>query len=409
LAAFEPKLHVGIGGQRGEKMTRNPSLLFAALLVLSPGSGVKAGEAMGLPQAVAEAGSHDAGDHSPLIIARQGSFFVSGRTIVVPGTFDPTMPITSDEGEIFNIDQMYARFQIPLHPRRFPLVFVHGAGQTGKCWESTPDGREGYQTMFLRKGFATYVVDFPRRGRAGFPSFNGPLGRLLDEQIIPDRTMAFGAQNSFIRFRLGPSFLEYFPNSQFPKDGLQQWLQQGLPYFTDDADVVSDALVALLDQIGPAILVPHSQSGRFAALSAIKSRNVVAIVDYEGVNHPFPGGEAPEPLRLYDGTIVQPGAPVSLEDFHQLTNIPIQIVEGDNFPKAPVPNLLLDRTRIGSGYRREFVGAVNRHGGNASFLKLPEAGLSGNTHFSFADMNNADIAELMAKFLHDQGLDDRHP
>ena len=64
-------------------------------------------------------------------------------------------------------DHAYAQFQIPEHARRYPLVMWHGGGQFSKTWESTPDGREGYQTIFLRRGFAVYILDQPARGRAG--------------------------------------------------------------------------------------------------------------------------------------------------------------------------------------------------------------------------------------------------
>jgi len=345
--------------------------------------------------------------HEPIRIAEQGSFFVGGTTASAPGEFDPKVPITDDRGLSFQIDHLYAQYQIPHHPRRYPLVMIHGAGQTGKTWESTPDGREGFQTIFLRRRFAVYVVDFPRRGRAGFPSFNGRLGTLVDMQVIPDSTTRVSNQQLFIQFRLGPQYLEYFPNTQFAKAGLDQYLRQSIPSVTDDANVVVDALEALLDKIGPAILVPHSQSGRFASLVATRSPNVKAIVDLEGTNHPFPMGEVPDPILRYDGMPFSAGAPIPLADFEKLTKIPIEIVEGDNVPTIPVPNLLLDIQRIRSVFRTQFVEAVNRHGGDASRLKLPDVGLYGNTHFLMSDLNNLDVADLISTFLHEKGLDGR--
>lgn len=347
-------------------------------------------------------------DHAPLVIARQGSFFVGGTEVRAPGEFDPTVRVTSDAGQSFRIDHLYAQYQIPQNPRRFPLVMIHGGGQTGKTWETTPDGREGYQTIFLRRGFAVYVVDFPRRAKAGFPSFNGTLGSLLDQQVIPNRTNRTSDQVGFISFRLGPEFLEYFPNTQFPKAGLDQFFSQYIPSVMDDENVVADALVALLERIGPAILVSHSQSGRFACLAAIRSPNVKAIVDYEGVNQPFPVGEAPEPLPAYDGFLIGPGAPVPREDFLKLTKIPIQIVVGDNIPSKPQPNLLLEMPRIRTIFRRQFVETVNRYGGDVSLLRLPDVGIYGNTHFPFSDLNNLEVADLMSRFLHEKGLDRRH-
>jgi pimeloyl-ACP methyl ester carboxylesterase len=51
--------------------------------------------------------------------------------------------------------------------RKLPLVFLHGTGQFSKTWETTPDGREGFQTIFLRRRFPVYLIDQRRRGNAG--------------------------------------------------------------------------------------------------------------------------------------------------------------------------------------------------------------------------------------------------
>jgi len=347
------------------------------------------------------------GDGAPIIIVEQGSFFVGGTEVTAPGKFDPTVRNTSDEGQSFPIDHLYVQYEIPQHARRFALVMIHGANATGSLWESTPDGREGYQTIFLRRGFAVYVVDFPRRGKAGFPSFNGTLGALLDKQVIPNRTNRNSDQGAFIGVRLGPEFLEYFPNSQFPKAGLDQFFKKLIPGVMDDENVIVDALAALLERIGPAILVSHSQSGRFAYLTAIKSPNVKGIVDYEGANQPFPVGQAPAPLPAFDGFLVGPGAPVPLEDFLKLTKIPIQIVVGDNIPSSPQPIPQLETPRIRLIFKKLFVETVNRYGGDASVLRLPDVGIYGNTHAPFLDLNNLEVADLMSAFLHEKGFDNR--
>ena len=48
---------------------------------------------------------------------------------------------------------------------------------------------------------------------------------------------------------------------------------------------------------------------------------------------------------------------------------------------------------------------VNRHGGDATVVHLPEIGIMGNTHFPFSDLNNVEIADQVSKFLSDKGLD----
>ena len=70
------------------------------------------------------------------------------------------------QGQTFHGDHAYVFYQIPVGARGYPLVFLHGAGQSKKTWESTPDGREGFQNIFLRRDFAVYLLDQPRRGAA---------------------------------------------------------------------------------------------------------------------------------------------------------------------------------------------------------------------------------------------------
>ena len=65
--------------------------------------------------------------------------------------------------------QLYAEFQIPskqTHP--WPIIMVHGGGQTGTNFTGTPDGREGWAQYFLRQGYAVYVVDQVGRGRSAY-------------------------------------------------------------------------------------------------------------------------------------------------------------------------------------------------------------------------------------------------
>jgi pimeloyl-ACP methyl ester carboxylesterase len=345
----------------------------------------------------------------PLVLARQGSLFVGGSTVSGSGTFDPAANILlfSNDGDTFWIEQLYARFQIPPSARSLPIVLVHGAGQTGKTWESTPDGRDGYETILVRQGFGTYIVDFPFRGRAGYPSFTGNLGNLTGTQIIPDETTRYGNITAFILFRLGQTPFTFFPNSQFPQSGLNQFSQQIVPFFEadEDPDLISGAIASLFDRIGPAILVTHSQAGQFGWLAAIKSPNVKAIIAYEPAIFYFPTGAVPTPPPMFDGTILPIGLPIAPSDFQKLAQIPIQIIYGDNIPSNPVPIFGLDMWRVITAYAPAFVSAVNSQGGNASILSLPKAGLFGNTHFAFSDLNNVAVADLLFSFLHSNNLD----
>ncbi|HEX7906405.1 MAG TPA: hypothetical protein VF487_21170 [Chitinophagaceae bacterium] len=107
-----------------------------------------------------------------LIIKEQGSFAVGGTVITNPGVFDPIKdgafnPANqSSEGQTLHGDHAYVFYQVPENARKLPLVFWHGHGQSAKTWETTPDGREGYQNIFLRRRFPVYLIEQPRRGRA---------------------------------------------------------------------------------------------------------------------------------------------------------------------------------------------------------------------------------------------------
>jgi hypothetical protein len=48
---------------------------------------------------------------------------------------------------------------------------------------------------------------------------------------------------------------------------------------------------------------------------------------------------------------------------------------------------------------------VNKHGGNAQVLDLPDVGILGNTHYVFADTNVNLVAAQMSLWLKNQGLD----
>jgi hypothetical protein len=96
---------------------------------------------------------------------------------------------------------------------------------------------------------------------------------------------------------------------------------------------------------------------------------------------------------------------VRLDDFKRLTKIPIVIYFGDNIPLQSVANPGQDNWRVRLAMAKFWVDAVNRHGGDAALVHLPEIGIRGNTHFPFSDLDNQQIADLMSRFLAKKGLD----
>jgi pimeloyl-ACP methyl ester carboxylesterase len=328
----------------------------------------------------------------PITIMAQGSFAVGGTVIINPGTFNPYNQIP--EGQTFHGDHAYVFYQIPVKARKYPLVMWHGIGQFSKTWETTPDGREGYQNIFLRRKYSVYLIDQPRRGNAGRSTEVATITPTPDEQ------------GWFGTFRVG-IWPNYFEGVQFSKDAetLNQYFRQMVPNVGPiDMTVNVNAVSALFDKIGEGILVTHSHSGGMGWRTAITNQHIKAIVSYEpGSGFVFPEDEVPAPISMTGGTLTAVG--VSMSDFMKLTKIPIVIYYGDNIPEKPIDNPGQDGWRARLEMARLWRDCVNKHGGDVTVVHLPEIGIKGNTHFPFSDLNNIEIADLMSAWLKEKRLD----
>ena len=341
----------------------------------------------------------EGGAAEPLAIQRQGSFAVGGTIVTAPGKFDPIKqgaynPTALDSaGQTLHGDHAYVFYQVPVDARQLPLVMWHGFGQSAKTWETTPDGREGFQNIFARRKFSVYLVDQPRRGRAARGTQAGNVSATPDEQLW------FGI------FRLGV-WPDLYPGVQFARDeeSLNQFFRQAVPNIGPiDLELNAAAVSALFTRIGPGILVTHSHSGGMGWRTASKNRDIRAIVSFEpGSNFPFPAGEIPAPISYVSGHAAGVGVPV--QEFMALTRIPILIYYGDFIPEKPSTNPGQDQWRANLALARLWRDTVNRHGGDVTVIHLPEVGLRGNTHFAMSDLNNVQVAEHMTAFLEKKGL-----
>lgn len=330
----------------------------------------------------------------PLVVREQGSFAIGGKVISTPGTFDPAKPF-DPAGQTLHGDHAYVFFQKPMSARRYPLTFLHGAGQSAKTWESTPDGREGFQTIFLRRNFSVYLLDQPRRGRAGRSTVAANVAATTDEQLW------------FQQFRLGV-WPDFHPGVQFPKDkeSLNQYFRQMTPNTGPfDMGVISDAIAALYASTGPGVLVTHSQGGGPGWASVMKSPDIKAVVAYEpGSGFPFPVNEVPAPIpNRFNNALAAEGVPI--EEFHKLTRVPIIIYYGDFIPESRDENPARDYWRAAVQMAHTWAATVNKHGGDVTVVQLPKVGIRGNTHFPFSDPNNVEVADHLSAWLKQKGLD----
>lgn len=319
-----------------------------------------------------------------IVIEEQGSFAIGGKVI------------RAENGNTFHGDHGYVFYQIPVNARKYPLVFAHGVGQFSKTWETTPDGREGFQNIFLRRGFGVYLVDQPRRGNAGRGTETVTITPTFDEQVW------------FNRFRVG-IWPDYFEGVQFPKDreSLNQYFRQMTPTIgTIDFDIYSDAYATLFNKIGPAVFVTHSQGGPVGWHTLLKTKNIKAIVSYEpGGGLPFPEGEIPALGLIKTLSGKTEGIAVPMSTFIEYTKIPIIIYFGDNLPDSPAEYPEQYEWTIRLKLTQEWAQMLNNLGGDVTVIHLPDVGLHGNTHFPFSDLNNIKVADLLSSFLNENGLD----
>lgn len=338
-------------------------------------------------------------ERRPLVLQDQGSFFFGGREITGP------------DGQVAYVDYGYARFQSPTGARSTPLVMVHGGGQTGKTYETTPDGRDGYEQIFTRRGFSVYLVDIAGRGRGG---------RSEQGTTIPDATP--GGAFVWELFRLGnwqpPAERSFFPGVQFPKadKAVDQYYQQATVTFGaaaggDEASRELNAtnLVALLTKIGPSVLICHSQSGQYCWRTAARRPDLVkAVVAYEPEpSFAFRSDQPPADVRTDDPFSRSQSVPQLFTpgEIRSLASLPITVIYGDNIPTKPTTNSAFEFWRVGKVRARQFAKTIERAGGTVDVVSLPDLGINGNTHFAFSDLNNVRVADQLAGWLKKNSLD----
>jgi pimeloyl-ACP methyl ester carboxylesterase len=311
----------------------------------------------------------------PMELADEGSFFVGGQ--VVRAQY-PALPATelNGPGQI-TINQMYVHYRIPVRSNGTPVIMVHGSNHTGMTYETTPDGREGWATYFVRKGFPVYVVDHAGRGRSGFDG--AVINRAKAEKnadALPSIQNAT-RERGWVNFLFGPAPGQAWPDLQFPLDALDQYTAQLVPNseatLADAGANTINALALLLDKVGPAIVMVHSQSGAYGVELVRRRANLVkAFIDVEG-----------------------DCGPLSQQDVaNAFIKVPYLAFWGDHSEGAAGFNGDVRRNGCVTA-----INTVNAAGGSARFLLLPEMGIRGNSHMLMMDKNNLQLADIMIDWV----------
>jgi len=308
---------------------------------------------------------------APLSIAKQGSFFVGGRD--VQSDTLSTLPAYASAGTI-TVDQMYTRYQIPVKAKDLSLVLIHGCCLTGMTWETTPDGRMGWDEYFVRRGYPTYVIDQSGRGRSAVNA-TAMNAVKLGKEPADKLPVVFAAshESAWMIFRFGPEYPKMYEGMKFPVGAQNGLWQQMVPDWLNTMPTPNPtvpALSTLSKQLKKTVLMSHSQSGIYPfQTAALDSTGIAAIVS------------------------IEPGAcPDAKEDVTPYTKMPIMVLFGDYVDLSPrwAPRLKACR---------EFVQKTNQAGGKAELLLLPTIGITGNSHMLMQDSNSIQIADLLGSWI----------
>ena len=337
-------------------------------------------------------------------IARRGFFYVGGSYVGEPGK------------QLMH-SQMYVEVLTPRHPlQRYPLALIHGAAQTATNWMGTPDGRPGWADYFVGQGYTVYMVDQPARGRSPWlPEVDGKLATFTAEAIESRFT--------------APEVFKLWPqaklHSQWPGTGrigdpvFNAFYATQVPYLADNAQTQrlnQQAVAALLDRVGPAIILTHSQSGPFGWLIAdARPKLVKAVVAVEPAGPPFQNAILGEDKVRAWGVTDIPIAydppvrdPVDLKTEQQAQPDGRDLVRcwQQQSPARRLSNLanipavvITTEASYHAAYDHCTVKYLAQAGVKVTALPLGDHGIHGNAHMVMLEKNNLQVAGVIVEWL----------
>jgi pimeloyl-ACP methyl ester carboxylesterase len=367
-----------------------------------------------LPHAVAAAPYPPVDQHRPpLVLKAHGIFWAGGRII------NRTQTGAENAGDLKNIPynqqqvlagQAYVEYFIPQRLRRtartIPIVFIPGGALVGVHFLTTPDGREGWADYFLRRGYPVYVVDVPGRGRAGFlpDAYNNVRAGAADGASQPELRM--WDSSAWLEWNTGPlpaptpkpgthdpscigndardpnNLPDYCNGDLMPaldEEGYKHWLAALMPEGQVTGGV-EPGIIAVLEKVGPSIVIAHSAAGTMGGRIA---------------------NERPELFKALIG--IEPQGDCNLPpniEIKGLAKVPTLSIHGINQVGRPDTGPCL------ATYAK-----IRKGGGDATyhslpglphaplFDQIPQSGIWGNDHIMMWDTNSDEIAAILLKWI----------
>jgi pimeloyl-ACP methyl ester carboxylesterase len=336
-------------------------------------------------------------------IGQRGYFYVGGR-------------YTGDDGKSVMHGQIYVEVVAPRERRQeYPIVLFHGSAQTATNWMGTPDDRKGWAEYFVERGYVVYLVEQAMRGRSAWHPSDGPTRMFTAEEI----------ERLFTGVSVSGTWPQAKRHSQWPGNGAKGDPVFDAFYATQVETVISSeeterinqaAGIALLDRIGPAILLTHSQAGSFGWLIADRRPELVkGNIAIEPAGPPienviFASGKG----RAWGLTNIPMTYEPPLTDPNHLAIVKQAAADAEDLapcwlqtePARQLPNLKGIPTLVLVGeasYHAVFdhctVRWLQQAGVKTDFIRLEDKGLRGNGHMMMLEKNNLQIAELLDEWI----------
>ena len=312
---------------------------------------------------------------TPIRLRDMGSFHAGGRRHTVAG--QPVREIhvapsladfRYDPNGTVDVESCYVQYFVPEDAVGLPWLLIHGGALTGVSWESTPDGRPGWQELLLRQRRAVYNADMMERGRAGWCAVPGvwegePIMRPEQEAWWLFR---FGMEDGYAQRRA-------FPGQQFPLEALEVMMKQCVPRWIANEAKAHAAFRAALERIGPCVVLSHSSGSVYGFRLAFELPQLVKAV-----------------ISLEPSTFPQ-------EIPADLAGTPFLSVMGDFLDTRPFWVDMDDKVQ-------DFTRRLAASGADAEYLRLADAGLPGHSHMIMMDHGNEVVLSRLLDWL-DRRLD----
>jgi pimeloyl-ACP methyl ester carboxylesterase len=344
----------------------------------------------------------------PLEIADQGVFSIPGRYVEV-------------DKQTIMVGQMFVQYQIPKNRTRpYPVVMIHGGGQTASNFLSTPDGRRGWADDFVANGYAVYVVDQSGRGRSGFfgdvygKTRKPSVGNVEQRFTAPERKALWPQASLHTQWpgtgtRGDPTF-DTFYASQVETIGDEGLIEE----------INREAGARLLDRIGPAVLLTHSQAGVIGwSVADARPQLVKGILAVEPSGPPIQENVAKgAPDYFGDGPVTRPWGvtrgKISYEPPAEAAS-DLKLVRQDKAdgpglvrcflqaePARQIPHLkgipiliVTSEASYHAPYDHCTAKFLEQAGVKTTFVRLPDRGIRGNGHMMMLEKNSLEIAALL--------------